>query len=139
MTLCSKSCLVSALLLGLTHSGADAENPVVASPLKYLSSCEVDLNADDELDAVFLVETVRGHELIILLRRSRAYEAHSFTVTREQLSCPIGDTVSETASAAGAGRHLKTPGAYVLLRQPEGAARAFVWTSGKFIEIWTRD
>lgn len=139
MTASSKLCLVSVFLLGLMHPGADAKSPVVASPLKYLSSCEVDLNADDEPDAVFLVETARGHELVILLRRSKAYEAHSFSVTREQLSCPISDTVSETASAAGAGRQLKTPGAYVLLRQPEGPARAFVWTSGKFIEIWTRD
>jgi hypothetical protein len=36
-------------------------------PLKYISSCELDLNNDNQTDIAMLVETVRGRELIILM------------------------------------------------------------------------
>ena len=37
------------------------------APLKYISSCEIDLNNDDEPDIALLVETIKGQELIILM------------------------------------------------------------------------
>ncbi len=36
------------------------------APVKYISSCELDLNKDGVPDLVFLIESLAGRELIVL-------------------------------------------------------------------------
>jgi hypothetical protein len=61
-------------------------------PLKYISSCEIDLNDDNEPDIAMLVETIRGRELIVLMRTGNGY--NTFVVARDKanmfLSCHFG-------------------------------------------------
>ncbi len=113
------------------------------TPLKYISSCEIDLNGDDELDIALLVETVRGHELIVLLHSEDGYTSYLLSEDKPGmfLSCHFGDTVTETKAGNGpeAGKVFDTPGAYLELAQPEGASVAYFWNGADFSEVWTSD
>jgi hypothetical protein len=112
-------------------------------PVKYLSSCQMDLNNDNELDLVFFVETVKGPKLIALLKTSRGYS--SCVVSRDNpnmnMSCQYGKMVMETSAGKEkrTAKSFATPGAYIELKQPEGAAVAYFWNGNGFTEVWTSD
>jgi len=92
-------------------------------PLKYISSCQIDVNSDNELDMVILVETARGPELLALIKTAQGY--NTYVVSKDKpdmyLSCHYGKMVTETL--AGKGKETRksytTPGAYIELKQPE--------------------
>ena len=109
-------------------------------PLKYISSCEIDLNNDDQPDIAFLVETLLGRELIVLLRTDKGYNAFLVSKNAEgmYLSCHVGNTVRES-EAFDDPKVYKTPGAYLELYLPEGAAAAYFWNGSGFTEVWTAD
>lgn len=113
------------------------------APLKYISSCEIDLNHDNAPDIAFLVETLRGRELIVLMRSAQGYTA--FTVSKDksdmQLTCQFGMTVTETLAGKGkgSGKVYKTPGAYIKLTLPEGSSVVYFWNDKGFKEVWTSD
>ena len=114
----------------------------IGGPVKYLSSCEVDLNNDGQSDVVLLVETVRGRELIVLLKTRDAYVVYEFTHLGALmiLSCKFGRTVTETeAGRKRDGRVHKTPGTYIQLTQPEGASLVYYWNGKGFTGVWTSD
>ncbi len=132
------ACLVLSTIL--LASIATAEDGV---PLKYLSSCQIDLNNDSEADIALLVETVRGNELLALIKTPQGYS--SYVVSKDKpnmnLSCHYGKTVTETAAGRGkaASKTYTTPGAYVRLKQPEGASVVYFWNGKGFTEVWTSD
>jgi hypothetical protein len=112
-------------------------------PLKYISSCEIDLNDDNEPDIAMLVETIRGRELIVLMRTGNGYNA--FVVARDKanmfLSCHFGKYVKETGAGKGGEKRkvYETPGTYIKLTQPEGSSVVYFWTGKGFKEVWTSD
>jgi len=113
------------------------------APLKYIASCELDLNNDGDPDIAFLVETLKGRELIVLLRTKNGYKA--FLLSRGKpnmyLSCHFGKYVEETLAGKGEkkGKVYKTNGTYLKLTQPEGSSVAFFWNNNTFQEVWTSD
>lgn len=113
------------------------------SPLKYISSCEVDLNNDDEADIALLVETLRGRELIVLMKTDKGYDAYGLfkRASSMHLSCHFGKFIKETPAGKGdkEGRTYKTPGTYIRLGNPEGPAVAYFWDGSAFKEVWIAD
>lgn len=112
-------------------------------PLKYLSSCQMDLNGDSELDMVILVETVRGRELLALIKTPQSYNSYVVSQNKPDmyLSCHYGKTVTETLAGKG-NKHRKsytTPGTFISLIQPEGSSVAYFWNGTGFTEVWTAD
>lgn len=123
--------LLPASALSLTGNG---------SPLKYISSCEMDFNGDNQPDIAFLFETIFGRELIVLERTDKGY--NTFVVSKGRpdmyLSCHFGKTVKESKGLDG-GKTYKTPGTYLRLHQPEGASVIYFWDGSGFKEVWTAD
>lgn len=113
------------------------------NPLKYISSCELDFNNDDESDIALLVETLRGHELIVLTRSGEGYNAYvlSKEASNMHLSCHFWKFIKETSAGKGEkeGRTHKTPGTYIKLAHPEGSSAAYFWNGSGFKEVWTSD
>jgi hypothetical protein len=123
-----------------THS----VNPGSGQPLKYFSSCEIDLNSDREADIAMLVETVRGPELLALMKTAKGYNTFVLSTGKQgmYLNCRYGDTVMEhplDQKKTDAERTHKTPGTYLVLSQPEGASVAYFWNGSGFTEVWTSD
>ena len=127
------------VILLITDAGGQVG---IGGPVKYLSSCEVDLNNDGQSDVVLLVETVRGRELIVLLKARDAYAAHNFTNlgASMMLACKFGRTVTETAAGKKPDNRIhQTPGTYIQLTQPEDASLVYYWNGKGFTEVWTSD
>jgi hypothetical protein len=102
----------------------------------------LDLNNDREPDIALLVESLEGPQLIVLMQTEKGYDA--YVLSRRQgmyLSCHFGKFIKETSAGAGKkeGRTYETPGTYVQLSQPEGAAVAYYWNGRGFTEVWTAD
>lgn len=133
-------CLTVFLSCSNPNSKASEE---AGRPLKFISSCELDLNKDEMDDIALLVEAENGRELIILMRNSEGYNAFviSHVGEYEYLSCYYGDSLEETSAGKGnkETKVYKTPGAYLLLGQPEGASRAFFWNGKGFTQVSTGD
>ncbi len=133
--------LLILVLGGYSNATSSSGN---GNPLKYISSCELDLNNDGESDVVFLVETLRGRELVILMRTTTGYNAYEIAKVDPSSHLPFhfGKTVKETAAGKkgkGEGRIFKTPGAYTQLTQPESSAVVYFWNGRGFTEVWTAD
>ena len=114
----------------------------IGAPVRYLSSCEVDLNNDGQSDVVLLVETVRGRELIVLLKTRDAYAVYDFPNIGALmvLSCRFGRTVTETEAGKKPDNRIhKTSGTYIQLTQPEGASLVYYWNGKGFTGVWTSD
>lgn len=129
---------IFALAEGLVRA---TQTTAVGQPVKYMASCQIDLNADRRGDIVLLMETVHGEEAIVLMRGDDQYSVHVPSRQRKGLllSCHFGSSIRETTSGAGTGRQFTTPGAYFKLEQPEGAAVGFFWNGTGFTEVWISD
>lgn len=112
-------------------------------PIKQISSCTIDLNADNKSDIALLFETDKGQELVVLMKTVDSYNVFivSKGMTNMYLSCYRGKSVKETAAGKGQrkGKTYKTPGAYLKLTQPEGSSVVFFWNRNEFREVWTAD
>ncbi len=110
-------------------------------PLKYISSCEIDLDNDGRPDIALLVETLLGRELIALFRTDGGYRAFLVWKGKEAMfmSCCFGKTVRESQALPNGGKVYNTPGAYIELHQPESSSVAYFWTGAGFKEVWTSD
>jgi hypothetical protein len=137
--------LIAFVMVAIGGITSDTTNrPGDGVPLKYISSCEIDLNGDDEADIAMLVETVRGGELIILLRSGDGYETYVIYCDRESvyLSCSYGKEFvgySDTDTTGESRKTYETPGAYLELYRPEVASRAYFWNGSGFKEVQTTD
>jgi len=114
------------------------------NPLKYISSCEMDFNNDNQPDIALLVETLLGRRLIILLYESnKSYDASVIDGIGEfmRLSCQFGSIVKETLAGPGEkeSKTYKTPGKYIKLKQPESSSVVYFWDGDQFKEVWTAD
>lgn len=124
--------------IGLAQSGS-------GDPVKYISSCEIDLNADDQPDVALLIETIKGRELIVLLRADSSYTAYLVKKDIPQnmfLSSHFGKELKETIAGEGKNKKpktYKTQGTYLLLYFPEGPSYGYFWDGTKFQEVWTAD
>ena len=123
-----------------SSSIADFESKI---PLKYISSCELDFNNDGSEDIALLVETAKGRELIILMRKPEGFNA--FLISNvgqyEYLSCYYGDSLQETAVGKKGKKRavFKTSGTYLSLAHPEGPSRDYFWNGNGFTEVSTSD
>lgn len=114
------------------------------TPIKFISSCEIDLNADKRSDIALSIEDTRGTELVVLLATPDGYSTivlsrgHS---AQTVLGCKFAATVTETVAGPGRPRPrtVRTPGTFLTFSQPEGASIAYVWDGKKFIEVFTAD
>ena len=112
------------------------------NPLKYISSCELDFNNDNEPDIALLIETlIGGRQLIVLMKTEKGYD--SYVVQKDMpnmhLSCHFGKSIKETTAGKKEGKIFKTLGTYLKLTQPEGASVAYFWDGHGFVEVWTSD
>jgi hypothetical protein len=114
-------------------------------PIKYISSCEIDLNADSLPDIALLIETIKGRELIALLRTGNGYISYLLKNDIPQqmfLSSHFGDEIKETMAGVGKNKKpktYKTPGAFLVLYYPEEPAYGYYWNGSKFQEVWMTD
>lgn len=112
-------------------------------PIKYISSCEMDFNKDNEADIALWVETVRGRELIVLIKTKSGYDAFLVSTLRGNLSlsCHFGKFINETSSGKGKKdvKVYETPGTYIQLSEPEGSSIVYFWNGNGFTEVWTSD
>jgi hypothetical protein len=136
------ACVMTAAL-GVADS-TRVSDPGDGMPLKYLSSCEIDLNVDGEADIAMLVETVRGWELIALMKTAVGYDTYVVSDDKDgmYLYCYYGFTVTEFPfddTLTVAERTYKTPGTYLELVYPEASAVAYFWNGSGFTEVWTSD
>ncbi len=123
---------------------SSAESDIgIGMPMKYISSCEIDLDNNNASDIALLVETVRDRELIVLMKGDKRYEAFLLTTGKKGmlLSCHFGKYVKETSAGRGKkeGKIFETLGTYVKLKQPEGATVVYFWHKNSFKEVWTAD
>jgi hypothetical protein len=114
-----------------------------ASPLKYISGYELDLDNDGTLDIATLIETNKGIELIVILQKKsknityRLYEGNYSPI----LSYKFKNTVLETAAGPGKRKPIKHKihGVYLALSFPESSSIAFFWDKDHFQEISISD
>ncbi len=132
------ACLSAWLLSSTAARATLQQTPATGTPAKFYSSCEIDLNADGRPDLALSIETVRGPEVLALVATDDGYRA--FVLAKwhgpRLVTCEFGKEVRETSLAGGSGRIVRTPGAYVLVSQPEGPKAAYVWVDGRFVEVW---
>ncbi len=123
-----------------THDGISYN---YTRPIKYISSCELDLNDDDKSDIAFLAEIKEGTKLFILVNNKHNYITYVIPTGNNMiLSCHYGDTVTETLAGKGKKekpKMYKTPGTYLSLAYPEGPAAAYFWNGKGFTEVWIAD
>lgn len=135
--------LVSFLLCFQALPNSNSETSLVnAEPVaKYLAGCEMDLDGDTETDIALLMDTERGRELIVLLRRSGGYTTTVLCQPRERsrLSCRLGLQISETVAGNARGRKFRTPGAFLEIIYPEASSIAYFWNGAEFKSVWTSD
>lgn len=133
-------CIYSILYILSFTSGVSGETGS-GMPLKYISSCELDLNNDSELDIAILIETLKGRELIILIRTTEGYKGFLLSQDKPNmhLSCHFGKYIKETTAGNRKGRKFETNGTYIRLTQPESSSIAYFWVNGGFKEIWVAD
>ena len=114
-------------------------------PIKYISSCEIDLNADSLPDIALLIETIKGRELIVLLRTDSGYRSYLLMKDIPQqmfLTSRFGVEIKETIAGLGKNKKpktYKTPGAYLVLYYPEGPSEGYYWDGKEFKEVWLTD
>lgn len=127
-----------ALFLLSVAGEATAQRPEGA----IISQCEIDLDADGDLDMAQVIG-IREYKLIALIRRGDKAIPHVLaeSKTKRRLTCMHGREIRETAAGPGKkqGRSHRTNGAYLLLSEPEGAAAAYFWSEGRFKEVWVSD
>ncbi len=115
-----------------------------ALPMKYISSCEFDLNNDKKADMVILLESIQGKELIALIQTNNNYQSHllwrGLPKSTMHLKCEQQKfTVKETSAAGGLGRVFETNGSVITLFKPESSSFSYFIKNGKFIEVVTAD
>lgn len=137
----SVSVMLFAVALWLSVEPVHVSAQLAGLPVRFLASCEIDLDADRRLDLVLSLQTVRGYETIALMAHEPGYTAHVLSVGQDKLGleCRFGRTVKETTVGGGKGRIVETPGTYVVVNQPEGASAAYVWSKGSFLQVWLSD
>lgn len=138
------ACIIQLHVLFLTGFITDAMSITGSGdPLKYIASCELDLTDDGKPDVALFVETMRGRELIVLVKTDKGYDAHLLSQggSFSKLSCHFGKFLNETLAGKGKQEKKvhKTRGTYIQLAQPEGAKVAYYWDGSKFREVWTAD
>ena len=122
----------------ITAAGATmgAENS-----LKYISSCEVDINNDGMSDIALLVETSAGRQLIALLKTTNGHDGYIVSMDKPgmNLSCHLGKTLTRSRALNEEKKTYITPGTYLELTLPEGSSVAYFWNGHGFTEVWTSD
>ena len=88
-----------------------------AETIKYISSCELDLDNDNNTDLVLLIDTIRGRELIALIKIENGYKAYLISK----------------------GKVYEINGAYIKLSVPESSSVVYFWTDSGFKEVWISD
>lgn len=112
--------------------------------LKFIHGCHIDLTGDGKQDMVMLVETpfTDQRELIILVSTDKDYRAVRFDANGFFVRClhaPSFDISKSIDIPSSAPRRVSTPGAYLRLYQPEGAAMAVYWQDEAFHTQWVVD
>lgn len=139
-----KICLAGVIIIMLIMFGDRdaAAGAGTGAPLKYISSCEIDLNNDNNPDLAILAETLLGREIIVLIRHPAGYNAYQISAKVNMiLSCHHGKAVTETQAGKGKRSSVvhNTPGAYIKMTLPEGSAVVYFLSGNGFKEVWTSD
>ena len=120
---------------------SDIAATVTGNSLKYISSCEIDLNNDGIPDVALLLETQTGRQLIVLLKTPNGYNGYVAATDKPDmyLSCHFGKTVTASKAVGEENITYTTPGAYLKLTLPEGSSAVYFWNGSGFTEVWTSD
>lgn len=112
-------------------------------PIKFISSCELDLNGDGKLDIAILIESTYNRELIALIRNNDQYDSYVLVRGEDDMfmSCHLENELKETTAGKGNKQTIihKTNGAYLEVIYSESSSKAFFWKNGNFNEVWTSD
>ena len=112
-------------------------------PIKFISGCELDFNADKVPDKILQIESMKGVEIIALISENTGYKYYLITTAKCNMfmTCHSGQEVRETLAGKGerAINIHNTNGTYILLTQPESSSVAYFWKDNKFKEVWISD
>lgn len=138
------NCLTILCLLILNNKDSRCNEYEVLSPMRYISSCQLDLDNDKNIDIAFLAITNYGWELIVLLYKPDGYKAYVLSKGKENmyLTGHYGSRIKATIAGNGKkqkSKPIKTNGTYLQLHAPEGSAVAYYWGREKFQEVWVSD
>jgi len=106
---------------------------------KISSQCNIDLNFDSVPDTVIYSKHGDTYKLVASIRKDEGFVSYLIGSSKQRMdfTCVTGDRVLKTI--AGTGDHevkeVDTGGAYILMRQSEGAAIVYYMKNGKFHEI----
>lgn len=132
--------VLSLLVLVATHAIGSTD---------ITSSCQILFNNDKAKDMALIVAGTDGSNLFVLLPKGgRVEKILAFEKTENMvLSCERGNEISETlAGKDGKGgkddkekKKHKTNGAYLKLKQPEGASVAIFMLNNELKKVWLED
>jgi hypothetical protein len=109
-------------------------------------ACELDIDGNGYPDLFVLIDLDSKYRFIALLQHGltyrRAYiEEFGRNGPRLSLSCHTNTELETTSAGEGkpARKKVSTPGGYVELAQPEGAAAAFYFQDNGLRKVWISD
>lgn len=135
-------CAAVVLLLAASARVLASDQSSVALPVGVLSSCQLDLNADEIDDLVLSVQATAGRVVIALLgTKAGRFDAHVLSSGHgpSVVTCRYGAELTIQDKSKPRKITIRPPGAYVEIAEPEGASRAFVWSGGRFVEYFLQD
>ena len=89
-----------------------------------------------------LIESVKGRELIVLLRTKDGYETHVVSPNVPEsmyLKCGFGTTLEGHVGEQDSTKVVTIPGAYLEIYEPEGSSVGYYWDGRGFRNIWLAD
>ncbi|NDY42609.1 hypothetical protein G3N55_07100 [Dissulfurirhabdus thermomarina] len=135
--------IIASIALFVTNYRVCA-TPQSGLPIGFVGGCEIDLNADGNLDLALLLNTAEGYELVVMMRMGENIKSYVVTSANSKtfLTCHYGKELKATIAGKGKREHGETyqvNGAYLMLTQPESSAAAYFWSKDKFKEVWISD
>jgi hypothetical protein len=109
------------------------------SELKVKSSsfCELDLNADGQIDMAFLAES----KLFVFIKEGPTYKSQVLSTNAKEMKlfCQKPNSIKETKANKQLGKTIRINSDYLKLVQPESSGVVFYWKNSKFEEVWIAD
>jgi hypothetical protein len=115
--------------------------------LRIVDSCELDFDGDKTFDIALYVETSKGYEFLLLLRRPEGFKSYQRLIIEPGgynlyfMLCHLESYVIQTplADPDRKQKRISTPGAYVEFVRIEAASFAYVVKDGVLVEIATSE
>jgi hypothetical protein len=112
-----------------------------AYPVKYINSCQIDLDNNDKEDIVLQIEKQNNQwETIVLMNYGNKYKTYTISKNKNMyLECYYGHEFFGYDKNLNRKSMHRTNGKYIKLQLPESSSVVYFWNDSKkeFIKIWT--